>query len=77
MTKSASAGMGRPSSGATKEMRRPPSAPANASSGSPSGRGMTAATDKAGGPPTKTFTRSDSPRSIAAAWCTPMPRWIW
>ena len=57
--------------------RRPPSAPANASSGRPSGRGMTAATVKAGGPPTKTLTRSRSPRRIAAAWCTPIPRWIW
>ena len=67
MTKSASAGMGRPPSGATIATRRPPSAPANASSGSPSGSGITAATVIAGGPPTKTFTRSGSPRRIAAA----------
>ena len=49
----------------------------SASSGSPSGNGITAATVMAGGPPTKTFTRSGSPRRIAAAWCTPIPRWIW
>ena len=38
--------------------RRPPRAPAKASSLRPSGSGITAATVMAGGPPTKTFTRS-------------------
>ena len=38
MTKSASAGIGRPPSGATIATRRPPSAPANASSGKPFGQ---------------------------------------
>ena len=31
----------------------------------------------AGGPPTQTLTRNGSPLRIAAAWWTPMPRWIW
>ena len=57
--------------------RRPPSAPAKANSLRPSGSGITAATAMAGGPPTKTFTRSGFFSSKAAAWCTPMPRWIW
>ena len=53
--------------GATIATRRPPSTPANASSGRPSGNGITAATVIAGGPPTNTFTRNGSPRRIAAA----------
>ena len=61
----------------TIRTRRPPSAPAKLSSGRPSGRGITAATVMAGGPPTKTLARSGSPRRIAAAWWTPIPRWIW
>ena len=78
MTKSASAGIGRPPRGsATIRTRRPPRAPAKLNSGRPSGRGMTAATVRAGGPPTKTLTRRGSPRRIAAAWWTPIPRWIW
>ena len=31
----------------------------------------------AGGPPTQTLTRNGTPRRRAAAWWTPMPRWIW
>ena len=44
MTKSASAGMGSPPSGAIMAIRWPASAPAKLSSGSPSGSGITAAT---------------------------------
>ena len=43
----------------------------------PSGSGITAATVMAGGPPTKTFTRSGFFARRAAAWWAPMPRWIW
>ena len=45
------------------ESRRPPSAPAKASSLIPSGSGITAASIIAGGPPTKTFTRNGLPAS--------------
>ena len=44
-----------------------PQRPANASSGRPSGKGMTAATVRAGGPPTKTLARNGSPLRMAAA----------
>ena len=57
--------------------RRPPRAPAKASSGRDSGNGITAAKVIAGGPPTKMLTRNGTPRLRAAAWWTPMPRWIW
>ena len=67
-------GHGQAAVGGDHAIRRPPRAPAKASSGRPSGKGMTAATVMAGGPPTKTLTRSGSPRAMAAAWCTPMPR---
>ena len=48
-------------------IRWPASAPANVSSLSPSGRGITAASIMAGVPPTNTFTRNGSPRRMAAA----------
>ena len=38
---------------------------------------LAAATVSAGGPPTDTCTRRRWPRRTAAAWWTPMPRWIW
>ena len=38
------------------------------------GKGITAATLIAGVPPTKIFARNGSPRAIAAAWWTSMPR---
>ena len=77
MQKSASAWMGSWPGGGIIGTRRRPSSPAKASSLTPSGSGITAATVMAGGPPTKTFTRSSSPRRMAAAWWAPMPRWIW
>ena len=44
-----------------------PSAPANVSSERPSGSGITAASVRAGGPPTKMFTRKGTPARRAAA----------
>ena len=38
------------------------------------GSGITAARFIAGGPPTKIFTFSGTPASIADEWCTPIPR---
>jgi len=77
MQKSASARMGSPPGWVIMSILRPPSAPAKKSSGMPSGSGMTAATVMDGGPPTKMFTLSDSPRARASPWWCPMPRWIW
>jgi hypothetical protein len=67
MTKSHSAGIGNPFTARVSGTRRPPSTPANASSGNPSGSGITALTVSAGGPPTHTFTGSRSLRPPAAA----------
>ena len=53
--------------GRTSRTRRPPSIPANASSGIPSGSGITAASVNAGGPPTQTLTRNGTPRRNALA----------
>ena len=76
MQKSVSAWIGRPSVRRSMRMRRPPSAPANLSSLMPSGSGITAASIIAGGPPTKMFTRNGLPARRAAAWWTPIERWI-
>ena len=51
--------------GRTSRTRRPPSAPAKVSSGIPSGSGITAASVRAGGPPTKMLTRNGTPRRRA------------
>ena len=53
--------------GVTRGTRRPARAPANTSSGIPSGNGMTAASVIAGGPPTKMLTRKGTPRRSALA----------
>jgi len=67
MQKSASAQIIGPSDRRIMRMARRDSAPANATSGIPSGNGITAAIAIDGGPPTNMLTRSGSPFARAAA----------
>ncbi len=60
--------------GFASRTRRPLNAPANVSSESPSGSGITAAKEWEGGPPTKMLTFKGCPFALALVWCTPMPR---
>ena len=76
MQKSVSAWMGRPSAAAEHADAAAAECAGECEFGHSFGQRQTAASIIAGGPPTKMFTRNGLPARRAAAWWTPIERWI-